>query len=520
MHRFDDVIGSLVETFSSYDRCFNVGEVVSWADGDVDSVALRQTFLADGRILYIGPSAWGLEYFIPRKAAFRWWSGLNARLAEIGKSRLHERQIAYAMNSLYRFPLWAKPPQSLMEIGLQSGWVAPAWTPGFYVFPIAHLVQQATLPIFRHAMQMELTVRDQTTEGDVEHTSVVEAVETFLHTFGDRVRHIVMARESIPPYEKMTLEVLGSRLGVTRERVRQIENKFWRRLHHPGRWGALRELLQGMISLVSKPGGFVLSTNEEAAPYVRFAAKCLGIPYARIGAGSLVGIGTKGQAFQAQIDGRELVIARHDVKQVATLLNSGQFYFMDHTATLEVAQAIVADAEKRLTKQEKVYLALKQIGKSAHYSEVARVYDQLYPDDEMNEHNIHAILSRCASPDLELHGIVLVGVKGTYGLKQHGYERPGMRLFDTMTKIVEEKYTISQRPVHFNVIVSELGKYRREVNPASLAFATGMNSAIHQIEKDYFVPKGANGATDLEGNAKDLDSILRDFREAHTFGSH
>ena len=230
-------------------------------------------------------------------------------------------------------------------------------------------------------------------------------------------------------------------------------------------------------------------------------------------------LGSTISADRSWISELGLTNVQSNVEQVARLLDSGPYSFLDHNAILQVARAITNDAYNKLTKQEKVYLALKHIGKSAHYSEVARVYNQMYPEDGMSEHNIHAILSRCAYPDLELYGIVLVGVKGTYGLKEYGYERPGMTLFDTVTKIVEDKYSIGQRPVHINVIVSELGKYRSEVNPASLAFATGMNPDIHQIEKDYFVPRVANGVTDSEDKAKDIDRILRDFREAHTSGS-
>lgn len=516
MLSFDDTIPNLVETFSAYDRCFTAQEIVSWAGGSVDDDALRQALLRDDRLLFLGPSAWGMEHFIPRKAAVSWWSGLTTRLVAIGESRLHERQLAAAMNSLYRFPLWAKPAQPLLEMGLQNGWVAPAWRSGCYVFPVAHLISQVSLPASPSNVQLQLPILEQKPEADVVRVSIMEAVQTLLDRFDGRTRRVVMEREGIPPYKKATLEELGAKFGVTRERVRQLEGKFWRKMFYQGH---LPLILQGLVNFATMQGGLVISTDDQAYPYVQFAAKCLGIQYTSTKVRKLILLGTSEQVDRFALKNGTPAMLQENVDHIAALLDSGPLHFMDRASVMRVAQALADDAASRLTKQEKVYLALEHIGRSAHYSEVARVYGQLYPDDEMSEHNIHAILSRCASPDLELHGIVLVGVKGTYGLKQHGYKRPGMRLFDTVTKIVEEKYAIGQRPVHINVIISELGKYRREVNPASLAFATGMNSDIHQIEKDYFVPKNADGSDEPEDRFGDLDMILRGFQEAHTSDS-
>ena len=514
MHSLDDTISELVETFSAWNRCFSVPEVTTWAEDAVASHALRQALLSDARLIALGPSGWGTEYFLPKQTALQWWSDFIVRLAHIGMSRLHERQLAVAMNSLYRFTLWATPPPALVELGQRHGFVAPAWCPGFYVFPIAHLLSQITILDLRHGTQVQLGLWPE------EDMTIHEAVDSLLCEFGERVSYVVKVREGLPPCEKATLEELGSTYGVTRERIRQIEKRFWRGLRHAQRRKSLCRIGNSLVNLIRESGCLALSDDEEPAPYVLFAAKCLGIPYVHTKAGSWVVLGSSINAERSWISELGLTNVQSNVEQVARLLDSGPYSFLDHNAILQVARAITNDAYNKLTKQEKVYLVLKHIGKSAHYSEVARVYNQMYPEDRMTEHNIHAILSRCASPDLELYGIVYVGAKGTYGLKEHGYHRPSMSLFDTVTKIVEEKYTITTRPVPINVVASELGKYRGEVNPASLAFATGMNPDIHQIEKDYFVPMGANGVTDSEDKPSDIDRILRDFREAHTSGSH
>ena len=78
-----------------------------------------------------------------------------------------------------------------------------------------------------------------------------------------------------------------------------------------------------------------------------------------------------------------------------------------------------------------------------------------------------------------------------------------------LQKVVKEKYEKTQKPVHINVIIAELGKYRQFVKPSSLVFATRYNSRLEQISKDFFVPKEAQ---DVD-TPSDLDRIFREFQE-------
>ena len=214
-------------------------------------------------------------------------------------------------------------------------------------------------------------------------------------------------------------------------------------------------LWRALAAWVCGPGGLVLAVDEMFTPHVCFAAKCLRIPYTKVL--GMVILGTSNRIGYSGMGESSWSVVRSGPEEVAAHLDSHSYAFLDRDAIIRVSQAIVDGARSKLTKQEKVHLALRQIGRSAHYSEVAQVYDEMYPEDEMSKHNVHAILSRCASPELELYGIVYVGTKGTYGLKEHGYTRPGMRLFDTIAKIVKERHQTTQKPVHINTIVGGVG---------------------------------------------------------------
>ena len=121
------------------------------------------------------------------------------------------------------------------------------------------------------------------------------------------------------------------------------------------------------------------------------------------------------------------------------------------------------------------------------------------------EHNIHALLS------WEGHGVVWIGVRGTYALEEWGYEHPSKTLFDTVAEIVEERHGATGKPVPFTVIAAEMGKYRPLVKDSSLAFAAYCNPRLKRVSKNSFVPRipGDEGQEAIA--ADELDRILQEF---------
>jgi RNA polymerase primary sigma factor len=68
-------------------------------------------------------------------------------------------------------------------------------------------------------------------------------VEDVLDTLSPRERRILTLRFGLVDGRERTLEEVGKRLGVTRERIRQIEGKALRKLRHPSRSGRLTDFL-------------------------------------------------------------------------------------------------------------------------------------------------------------------------------------------------------------------------------------------------------------------------------------
>ncbi len=71
-----------------------------------------------------------------------------------------------------------------------------------------------------------------------------EQIEEMLNALSDREREVLRYRFGLEDGRSYTLEEVGRRFGVTRERIRQIEAKALRKLRHPSRSKKLRDFLE------------------------------------------------------------------------------------------------------------------------------------------------------------------------------------------------------------------------------------------------------------------------------------
>jgi RNA polymerase sigma factor (sigma-70 family) len=81
----------------------------------------------------------------------------------------------------------------------------------------------------------------------VEFSVVREQLQAVIATLTERERTILELRHGLLDHSPRTLEEVGGRFGVTRERIRQIEVKALRKLRHPSRLGRLFEVADGPL---------------------------------------------------------------------------------------------------------------------------------------------------------------------------------------------------------------------------------------------------------------------------------
>jgi len=89
-------------------------------------------------------------------------------------------------------------------------------------------------------------IPDDSLASPVEETNrelLREQMHEILSQLSDREREVLSLRFGLADGESRTLEEVGQRFGVTRERIRQIEAKALRKLRHPTRSRKLRDYL-------------------------------------------------------------------------------------------------------------------------------------------------------------------------------------------------------------------------------------------------------------------------------------
>jgi len=497
----------ILNIFSQYEHCFTSEDLLNFVKPDFDSELLKHALLNDSRFILLNKENSNKKYFIPKRRLFQWFCQLNLRLAQAKQVRLSKHQLAILISFLCIRERWDTPPTEVIQFGKQFGFIGFAWTEDQYIFPLAYvfsfMLYSLSKITIKHIIE-EISPDTIDVNFPFKHLAQ-ELIQKEFFCFTERECYIIKAREGLLTSKKMTLEWIGIHYGITRERVRQIESKFWHKLRHPAHVPSFSRAL--IYNIMSRQGSLMVKTNSPEALTISFLSKCTGVPFVILSDIKMVILG----AFSEDTilpKSSSSIFKYVDFTSIINLLESEDCLCLVKSDLKSLAESIIRFRIKSLNKRQKAYLALRTIGKPAHSAKITEVYNSLFPDHSSTEHNIHAVLSH------EKYGVVWIGIRSTFALKEWGYEHPSEPLFDTVTKIVEEKYKETTRPVSFEIIVTEMGKYRQFVNHNSLTIAVYCNPNLRCIGKKSFIPKKPNEEEKQEEIfAEELDRILREFKQ-------
>jgi hypothetical protein len=325
------------------------------------------------------------------------------------------------MNSLCINDRWDTPPTEVIQFGKQFGFIGSTWTDNQYVFPLAYVLSfiphgLSKLIIKRIIEDISLNIIDvnlpfkQITQ---------ESIQKKFSYFRERECYIIKAREGFLTGKKMTLEWIGIHKGITRERVRQIESKLWHKLRHPAHSPTFSIAL--IYNIMSKQGSLIAPANSSEALTISFLAKCAGVPYINLSYIKMMILGALLEDTMLPKSSSS-IFEDIDVASIVSRWESEGRLCLIKSDLQTLAESISRFRRRQFNKGQKVYLALRTIGKPAHSAKIAEVYNSLFPDQPSTEYNIHAVLSH------EKHGVVWIGIRSTFALKEWGYEHPSTPL--------------------------------------------------------------------------------------------
>lgn len=498
-----------LSAFGLAERAFEVGELLDCAAASADRDAALSTVSRDPRFVRLRSKPPAEDRFVLDSTLFRWFGSLNIRLARVGEVRLTEHQVAAAISSLRVRDRWDTPPAGAIVWGLSLGLIGESYSPGYYVFPLAQVLYRLRGRCMRAAMRLLRGFAQEQTWRLPLKDLIERHVQEGFAGLDQRTVDVVHARVGLLTGEKMTLREVGRVVGVTRERIRQLEGTFWASLqdHKSARdWRRPHFLAALLWDLMDQSGSLVVRTDSAGAPLRTFIARAAGVPMAPVPDLGIVALGLS----------RHHLVALHSAKwfpdevdaaAIAQRLESDNSLPLIRRDVAVLADATAALRRRRLNGTQRVYLSLNEIGRPAHYSEITEVHNSLFPERATTDRSVHGALSR------QTHGVVWIGVRGKYALRHWGYERPSAGLFEGVVQIVKRVHQRTGKPVPFLVITAEMGRDRRLVNPSSLTIAAYCNPDLVRVAKDSFLPRGPDDQPQDDMTSEELDRLLRDFQQ-------
>lgn len=553
MVTFSQQIEDAIKVVQGKQVVFTATDVAEYAglDGaEIRIAPVLQKHCGTGELLNLDGRHSPNRRYMRQVTAERWWVKQTLRWAELGLNYLTPEQLAGAMSLSFGEPRWGELPQNLLAVGRQWAMVDDGCVPGTYVSPWASVLRANPhfLTSFRTIFDFRASPyrwdaprpgraparRSEASpyrwDAPVEETYLREswakiwatpstahqtgyfvdlAVDEALDRLIDKQAEIIRRRRGIGTGSRETLEQIGKDLGVTRERIRQIESRALKHLKVKSRLSSL--LFCGFAALFIRSGGSLLIADSEITPQWEILSSAINLKTAAIPelefqviafATDLVdyrnGLGMRGtsETISEEPTNGELAKALRFLSHsdAAQLLNAEQGY----SETLSE----INSTEAVKTRPRMVYQVMRSLGRAAHYREIAEECNRMFPGRQSTTHSWHAALMLPESIEL---GVVWIGRKGMYGLKEQGYERPSRDLFTAVASIVENRFANTGRPVSFDFVMQELSKERQDPDRNSVLIALGINDWVESLGGGWYIPKELIQEPDSSGGEEGYD---------------
>ena len=253
-----------VHSFARFPRAFTLAELSDFASLKVDQKSLYSAASNDPQLICLHSEFPDEDRFILTSVFFRWVINLNIRLAKLKKYKLNKHQLSLLMSHLRFEGSWGAPPINSVKWGQSLGLVSPCLTTENYVFPLAYIMSY--LPEWIDLI--EETLYEFGEKKDLK-ALVINLRDTYLEKgfslFKPKIINVVKMRSGllISGGKKVTLDKAGKSSGITRERVRQVEDIFWTKLKSQSKLYMRNFLIAFLYDFINESGSLLIKKNHQ-----------------------------------------------------------------------------------------------------------------------------------------------------------------------------------------------------------------------------------------------------------------
>ena len=493
-------------------------------DIGLEAEHLNDILRQDSRFILVPAHGEGSPVILPKTALFNWFVWLNLRLAATKQFSLARDHVTYSLNGrLLPAGNWCEPPAQIMSWGASLHLVREGASDYRCLFPLARVFSFYSSEMSNLAVELFAKLAKAEAWNGSLWATREKSIESAFELFPKRVVEIVRGREGLCETNeaRSTLENLGRQYGVTRERIRQLEKGFYNSVilgdlnvaNESGRSKNLLEpkmrrqltanLMSALLCDLLILGDVIEDFQSRNGNRRHFLAKCFGIPVTTTMGRQISGIQAEKLANPSvRIDQRTKGSSEETGNEIAQAIA----FLEKEGLGSEIFNDMDVAKPQRLLKTDRVRMVLEKLGRPAHFSDIAEAYNLMWPNDQSSVGTIHGTLDRATN------GIVWIGVRGTYALREWGYKQADVGLYPLVSQIVKCKYSETGRPVPFTVIAAEMGKHRKLIKKSSLQFAVSLNPDLRRIGKESYIPASSyeNVGKRNAGNAR-WEEALEEF---------
>ena len=498
----DETIRSALAVLSSRGKVFTTSDIVSFADlkGQEETIrnALSKTESLVSLSIDNGEISKSQSYLL-KSSIETWWFESMPRWASKDLDYVTSEQLARTISFVFNGTTWRTLDEVLLSYGRKLVMVADGCISGTYVFPWAVFLRNHPhlIPLYReynsrHLMEI------------LHYGSMEREISALLHSLDNRDSIVIQKRFGLGGHVRSTLEEIGIKFSITRERVRQIENRAMESLRNPR---SIRRAFRGFAAGFMQGNGSLLARG----PYYVLLSEILDFKMTSIEPLGVTMLADKADttSYLRAFSNRSAYLESLSNEEEHSSLTEMPFLTVNDYQELRIIeQQILTNRLSGLSRPEMLYVILRQLGRAAHYTELAVKCNALFPERQNSIHNWHAALGTTGAESL---GIVYVGKHGTYGLTEHGYSKPAEGLYDSIARIVATKNQETGRPVSLDTIVAELSKERKEINLPSVPMVLHFSEQIESIGGGYIPAYRSEDQTSPSPQQYDIDAAFKAF---------